>query len=144
MRHNLQIRVPVDDEHTQVYRVNFVPSDNERSPLDQDPPFEYSNLRGPDGDYNLNLVSAQDAMAWETQGSIADRSQEQLGVSDEGIILFRKLLKEQIEIVLRGGEPMGVIRDPQQNKIIDLAVINERIGLYRTPLNGEKISAVAS
>jgi len=144
LRHNLQIRVPVDDEHTQVYRVNFVPSDNERSPLDQDPPFEYSNLRGPDGDYNLNLVSAQDAMAWETQGSIADRTQEQLGVSDEGIILFRKLLKEQIEIVLRGGEPMGVIRDPQQNKIIDLAVINERIGLYRTPVNGEQISAVAS
>ena len=45
--------------------------------------------------------------------------------------MFRKLLKEQIEIVRNGGEPMGVIRDPGQNKIIEFDVINEMIGLYR-------------
>jgi len=31
-----------------------------------------------------------------------------------------------------GGEPMGVIRDPEKNKIIEFDVINERIGLYRS------------
>ena len=31
-RHNLQIRVPVDDFHTQVFRVNFVPSETESRP----------------------------------------------------------------------------------------------------------------
>ena len=70
-------------------------------------------------------------MAWETQGSITDRTQEHLGVSDRGIVIFRKLLKEQIEIVRRGGEPMGIIRDPARNKIIEFDVINEMIGLYR-------------
>ena len=29
VRHNLQIRVPVDDHHTQVFRANFVPSETE-------------------------------------------------------------------------------------------------------------------
>ena len=130
-RHNLQIRVPVDDTHTRVFRVSFVPSDTERSPADIDPPFHYTHLKGPDGRFDLSTVPAQDAMAWETQGPIADRSIENLGVGDKGVILLRKLLKEQIDIVKNGGEPMGVIRDPEKNRIIELDVINERIGLFR-------------
>jgi 5,5'-dehydrodivanillate O-demethylase len=127
----MQIRVPLDDTRTQVYRVNFVPSASERSPAAQDPPHEYRPLKNPAGEYDMDIVSAQDAMAWETQGSITDRTQEHLGVSDRGIVIFRKLLKEQIEIVRRGGEPMGIIRDPARNKIIEFDVINEMIGLYR-------------
>jgi 5,5'-dehydrodivanillate O-demethylase len=80
----------------------------------------------------MTIVSAQDSMAWETQGPITDRTQEHLGASDRGIVMFRRLLKEQIEIVQKGGEPMGVIRDPAKNQIIHFDVINERIGLFRT------------
>jgi 5,5'-dehydrodivanillate O-demethylase len=69
-------------------------------------------------------------MAWETQGPRTDRAQEHLGVGDEGIIEFRKLLREQIDRVQQGLEPIGVIRDPEKNRLIDLGVINERIGLY--------------
>src|SRR5262249_18589503 len=135
-RHNLQIRVPLDDTHTQVYRVNFIPTATEKSPANRDPPYEYRPLKDPDGNYYMDVVSAQDSMAWETQGAITDRTQEHLGVGDRGIVLFRKLLKEQIEIVRNGGEPMGVIRDPEKNKIIDLDVINERIGLFRSKAGG--------
>ena len=132
-RHNLQIRVPVDDEHTQVFRVNFVPSDSEKSPAGAEVPFRFSQLKtGPDK-YDMSMVSAQDSMAWETQGYIADRRQEHLGVGDEGIIALRKMLREQIERVQRGFDPIGVIRDPAKNQIIDLGVINERIGLYKAP-----------
>jgi 5,5'-dehydrodivanillate O-demethylase oxygenase subunit len=130
-RHNLQIRVPVDDTHTQVYRVNFVPNATDRSPADQDPPFEHCELKGPDGRFNMTMVPAQDAMAWETQGGVTDRSQENIGASDIGVITLRKLLKEQIDIVRDGGEPMGVVRDPEKNKVIHFDVINERIGLCR-------------
>jgi 5,5'-dehydrodivanillate O-demethylase len=76
------------------------------------------------------MVSAQDSMAWETQGHLTDRATEHLGVGDEGVIELRKLLKEQIERVQQGLEPIGVIRDPAKNKLIDLGVINERIGLF--------------
>ncbi len=142
-RHNLQIRVPVDDEHTQVFRVNFVPLDSEKSPADAEVPFRFSQLKTAPGKYDMSMVSAQDSMAWETQGYIADRRQEHLGVGDEGIIVLRKMLREQIERVQRGFDPIGVIRDPAKNRIIDLGVINERIGLYKTPGSWQDQKAVA-
>ncbi len=129
-RHNLQIRVPVDDFHTQVFRANFVPSESDRSPADAPVPFRYVALKTGPREYKMNMVPAQDSMAWETQGLRADRAREHLGVGDEGIIELRKLLREQIERVSQGLDPLGVIRDPAKNQLIDLGVINERIGLY--------------
>ena len=144
-RHNLQIRVPMDDTHTRVYRVNFIPTATDRSPADADAPWELRPLKFieeseggrelpmdiPMTKYDTTIVGAQDSMAWETQGPITDRTKEHLGHADKGIVMFRRLLREQIEIVQKGGEPMGVIRDPAKNKIIDIPVINERIGLVR-------------
>jgi 5,5'-dehydrodivanillate O-demethylase oxygenase subunit len=130
LRHNLQIRVPVDDAHTQVYVVYFEPNDVDRSPADGDTPWEYFPIRDERGEYRLDEVLVQDAMAWETQGAITDRTQEHLGVGDEGIILLRKILREQIDIVRRGGEPLGLIRHPSMNQLIELDVINQRIGLF--------------
>jgi len=130
VRHNLQIRVPVDDHHTQVFRANFVPLNNERSPADAPVPFRFTPLKTGPREYRMDMVSAQDSMAWETQGALADRATEHLGVADEGVIELRKLLREQIERVQQGLDPIGVIRDPAQNQLIDLGVINERIGLY--------------
>ena len=52
------------------------------------------------------------AEVWETQGAIPDRSVERLATSDRGVVLFRDLLRENIEKVQRGEDPMGVIRDP--------------------------------
>ena len=132
MRHNLQIRVPVDDMHTQIYVVYFTPNDADLSPADGDAPWEYFPIRDEKGQYRLDHVLVQDAMAWETQGAIMDRTQEHLGVGDEGIIIFRKLLQEQIKIVRNGGEPLGVIRDSNKNSIIEFDVINERIAVYGT------------
>ncbi len=143
IRHNVQIRVPLDDTHTQVYRVNFIPS-AERVSADQDPPFEYRPLKHANGEYDMSIVSAQDSMAWETQGPITDRTKEALGVSDRGIVMLRKLIKEQIDLVRKGGDPMGVIRDPAKNKIIEFNVINERIGLDRPTTQREEMRTEAS
>ena len=129
VRHNVQIRVPVDDTHTQVYVVYFEPNDTDHSPADGDAPWEFFALRDERGQYRLDHVLVQDAMAWETQGAVTDRTLEHLGVGDEGIIVFRKLLKEQIERVQQGKEPLGIIRNPERNLIIEFDVINERIGL---------------
>jgi 5,5'-dehydrodivanillate O-demethylase len=132
LRHNLQIRVPVDDSHTQVFVVYFEPNDTDRSPADADVASEFFPIRDERGRYRLDHVLVQDSMAWETQGAVTDRTKEHLGVGDEGIILLRKVLREQIELVRGGREPMGIIRDPAQNDIIEFDVINERIGLYGT------------
>ncbi len=149
-RHYIEIRVPLDDTHTRIYRVNFIPSKTNAVPLDeetqnryqplpvpegdyspdQDPPFEYRPLKTEDGEFMMDLTPAQDAMAWETQGPITDRRQEHLAAADRGVAMFRKLLREQIEIVRNGGDPIGVRRDPAQDHIIELDVTNERLGLY--------------
>jgi len=97
---------------------------------DGDTPWEYFPIRNENGEYRLEHVLVQDAMAWETQGAPTDRTQEHLGVGDEGIILLRKILREQIEIVKKGGEPLGVVRDANKNRVIEFDVINERIGLF--------------
>jgi len=131
--HHLQIRLPVDDTHTLQYQVNFIPSQTTRTDPDEDDvPFEYCDLRTPEGDYNMNLVAAQDTFAWESQGAIADRSQEHLGVSDRGVAMLRKLLKEQIELVRDGKEPIGIVRDPQKDRLIDLDTFHEPFGVYRS------------
>jgi 5,5'-dehydrodivanillate O-demethylase len=59
------------------------------------------------------------------QGEIADRTKERLGDTDRGIILYRKLLKEQIEIVADGGQPMNVFRDPERNRSITLPEVKQ-------------------
>ena len=93
-------------------------------------PWRFTALKTGPRQYKMNMVPAQDSMAWETQGPLTDRTQERLGAGDEGIILFRKLLREQIEVVQRGGEPLGLVRDPEKNRVIEVDVINDRIGLH--------------
>ena len=129
LRHNVQMRIPVDDTHTQVYVVYFEPNETDHSPADGDVACELFPVHDEHGEYRLDLVLVQDAMAWETQGAITDRTQEHLGVGDEGVIMLRKLLREQIEIVRGGGEPLGIVRDGKTNRLIEFDVINERIGL---------------
>lgn len=131
VRHDVQIRVPVDDTRTRVFVVEFIPSATETSSPHQEYPYEYLPLKAPDGTYHTDIIHAQDSLAWETQGQITDRSREHLGASDRGVVMFRKLLREQIEIVRNGGDPLGTIRDHQKNQMIDFGVINERIGVYR-------------
>jgi len=66
----------------------------------------------------------QDFVAWVGQGAIADRTQEHLGESDRGVAMMRRRLTEQMDVVARGGEPMGVVRDPAQNRCITLPIID--------------------
>lgn len=55
-------------------------------------------------------------MVWVTQGEISDRTVEHLVTSDKGVMMFRKVLLEQIERVERGEDPLGVIRDRARNE----------------------------
>jgi 5,5'-dehydrodivanillate O-demethylase oxygenase subunit len=67
-------------------------------------------------------------MTWVSQGEIADRTREHLAASDQGIVLLRKLLLEQVERVRGGLDPLGVLRDPAENGIIELPQEREKYG----------------
>jgi 5,5'-dehydrodivanillate O-demethylase len=125
--HYLQYRVPVDDTHTLFFEVYFFES-KDGSVVEQleDPPVEYGLYhKTPDGVYKMEKVWMQDYMAWETAGSIFDRTKEHLASSDKGIIIFRKLLKAEINRVKRGKDPMGVIRDPEKNQMILFSTVSD-------------------
>jgi 5,5'-dehydrodivanillate O-demethylase oxygenase subunit len=63
-------------------------------------------------------------MAWITQGTIADRTRENLGSTDQGIAMYRKMLRREIRKVEEGEDPIGIVRDPARNECIVLP--NER------------------
>ena len=83
-------------------------------------PYYHVPLYGDDGRLIEDLVNHQDFVAWITQGVIPPRHREHLGESDRGVIFYRKLLMEQMDIVADGGEPMAVVRDEEVNKCIHL------------------------
>ena len=120
-----QIRVPIDDTHTWIVYVHFVPDaveprlDKDEVPVNYRRPFKNPlGVRHPFAKFRLDDVDAQDFMAWETQGPILDRTRERLAVSDHGVVMYRAMLKREINKVEQGLEPMNVFRDPD-HPIID-------------------------
>jgi 5,5'-dehydrodivanillate O-demethylase oxygenase subunit len=118
-----QIRVPIDDTHTQHYwHHSYIPPAGADVParlLEQVPVYE-PPVTDERGEYMLDYIHAQDIMAWVTQGPIADRSREHLGSGDRGVTLYRRMLLREIKKVEAGQDPMFTIRDPEKNRIIEL------------------------
>jgi 5,5'-dehydrodivanillate O-demethylase oxygenase subunit len=134
-------RVPIDDVSTRIVFVAFTPwrDGSVRTPEDAEIPYTYlPPMKTAEGEYDLKTFFSQDQMAQESQGAIYDRTNENLGVSDRGIVLFRKMLAEQIERVERGEDPsVAVVRDPERNGMIDFPGIT-------SPVDGIKRIAEAA
>jgi 5,5'-dehydrodivanillate O-demethylase len=129
-------RVPIDDTHQKRYSVFADLGPDGPSTLHSE-----THVRGtieydrrapqktpvdaihPNTRYHMNGVVPQDQMALETQGPIADRTVERLATSDRGIVLYRNVLKREIEKVQQGLDPIGVVRDPDQEPL-DTAIDN--------------------
>ncbi|PZC45806.1 MAG: 5,5'-dehydrodivanillate O-demethylase [Chloroflexi bacterium] len=118
---NLQYRVPIDDENTlHITFFAYRAAPGKEIPAQDEIPYFKVPLQYEDGPLIADLTNHQDFVAWITQGPVVDRGLERLGESDRGIILWRKLLKEQLQIVADGGDPMNVFRDPERNVSIEL------------------------
>jgi len=119
-RCELQIRIASDDTHTRHYSYQvFMPGPGVKVPRqDAVPTFVAPMEDLPD------WVLGQDIIAWPLQGEIVDRSQERLAESDKGLILFRRLLEEQMVLVEDGGEPINVFRDVAGNQRLELPLQN--------------------
>lgn len=135
-----QMRTPIDEKSTLYfwYGCHLRRRDDDMYvPRPEEIPFYEVPLPGVDerGDPIWSLVdnnSGQDMAMWYTQGEITDRTAEHLGQSDQGIILYRKLLKDSIEKVRRGEDPMNVLRDPAKNVCLELPVEEDKVS--RGPL----------
>lgn len=137
-----QIRVPMDDTHTKIYFVRFFPSENGETIENDEPTVEYiapyknpPDAVHPYTKFRMDAVQAQDHMAWETQGAVADRTRERLATTDRGIIMLREVMFREMKKVRWGQDPLGVIRDPAKNLSIDthLSESIAQIGQDRAP-----------
>jgi len=141
-RPTYQIRVPMNDTHTLHFWYATRVRDDTAPPQDAAsiPVYEYP-YKYEDGRLVVDTVSGQDMMAWVTQGDISDRTTERLGSSDQGIILYRGLLEEQMQRVERGEDPMAVIRDPAKNTPM-VQVPRERINAFTASGANAELMAV--
>ncbi len=121
--YSFQMRVPVDDTHTLHLWFNaYVPPQGVEVPqhlLDKVHTYEVPYLDD-QGEFIVDNVDGQDMMAWISQGPIADRTQENLGATDKGVVMYRRMLKREMEKVQAGMDPMGLVRDSSRNQRIDL------------------------
>ena len=122
-RQVIRFRVPTDDFKTTTYWIDFYPHRDgqaTRPALLQTQGFKKSEpgvyKRVEDGWWNL-YTHEQDRVAQESQGVIADRTREHLASSDQGIIMLRKMIRDAIDAVQQGQDPVGVIRDPSDTVI---------------------------
>jgi 5,5'-dehydrodivanillate O-demethylase len=139
-RGSYQFRVPVDDTHT--YHVAYQASTPKEG---QEPtarvPVEVADVFDPVRNrfkVETNRGLAQDVMAWITQGPVMDRSEEHLGDSDRGVILYRRLLNEQARIAQDGGDPLNVFRDPAEAAYVHVQTEEDKY--VATVGSGERVS----
>jgi 5,5'-dehydrodivanillate O-demethylase len=118
-------RVPIDDANMLSVGWFFDRVPNEMEPFKQDRiPYWTSPIKDPLTDrWITSHIMNQDFVAWVGQGTVAYRTQEHLGESDRGVIMMRKRILEDAEIVARGGEPKGIIRDTEKNRCVRLPII---------------------
>jgi 5,5'-dehydrodivanillate O-demethylase oxygenase subunit len=121
-RHTFGWRMPIDDYNTlEVFVRGFDPGSGVEVPKQDPVPYVEIPMVDEKGRFcALNAVTGQDVMAWVSQGEIMDRTKERLGDTDRGIILYRKMLFEQIAQVEAGLDPINTFRDPAENVCIDL------------------------
>ncbi len=110
--HGLEIRVPVDDTHTLHIITNYRQY-NDGEPPQTEVPYDERPLHDENGRIVRDYVAAQDQVAWVIQGPVSDRTTERLGVTDVGVIMYRRMLDEQTAVVEDGEEPMNVRREDE-------------------------------
>ena len=132
--HAIRFRVPMDDTNTMTFWLRFYPYGEE----DRSKPFLLKTLgfendqagvyeRVDDGWWGV-ASHDQDRVAQESQGPIYDRTKEHLGASDQGVIMLRTMIKESIDAVRHGKDPVWVLRDSAQNETIGFDASIQEIG----------------
>jgi 5,5'-dehydrodivanillate O-demethylase len=122
-------RMPIDDYNTRTFTLKFFPNgtvrrgNDEKQARPKPPPL----MRGTRRQWDMATINGQDNAAQVGQGAIVDRTREHLGYSDRGVIQVRKLWQSVIEMSAAGGEPANLIRDPAQNRLVHVDVVERLV-----------------
>lgn len=100
--------LPIDDHSFRIYVVGRVREQGELARM-------RSRLNGKLWEELTEAEHQQfpgDYEAMVSQGAIARHSEEHLATTDRGIVMLRRMLQKQLEVVAAGGDPAGVSFDP--------------------------------
>lgn len=106
--------LPIDDHHFRIYVVGRVRQEGELAGM-------RSRLNGKlweELTEEEHQVYPGDYEAMVSQGPVAKHSDEHLATTDRGIVMLRRLLQKQLEVVLGGGDPAGVSFDPEAPPVV--------------------------
>jgi hypothetical protein len=109
--------IPVDDTHQWSATINWVPTGAEDNELVKGR-MAMAPAGRKDTSYEYTQRHPDDKEVMEGQGPIAIHGLEHLATSDQGVIMFRSMLREAIRAVQAGQDPKGVIRDPIKAKYV--------------------------
>jgi len=125
-----QVVVPIDDVTTWQFQYfsYFFPHGVE-VPEQQTVPYTDLPATSSDGTPILDYALGQDIAIFMGQGAIADRTKELLGSGDAILLAYRKLLKEQIDVVVAGGIPINVFQDSESAESPDMRIAGAQTGL---------------
>lgn len=111
--------VPVDNEHLTAFSIVAWPLVDGKPVEDWMPGTDVRIKVRPAGQgersYEERQRNPDDREAQEGQRPIAVHALERLAPSDRGIVMLRRLLKEQLQVVKDGNDPMNIIRDEAAN-----------------------------
>jgi 5,5'-dehydrodivanillate O-demethylase len=119
--------VPVDDENTLSVAWFFMRVPKGREPFVQGTvPTWHSPIKDENGRWISSHVINQDIIAWVGQGTIADRTKENIGASDLGIAMIRKRFFDDLDAVARGEDAKGVIRNSNVASCVELPYFQKK------------------
>ena len=121
--------VPVDNTHTIGFHIEALPIIDGKpasSLLAKGEEGRVSATQAPRRSYEETQRDPDDREAQVSQGPIAIHEREHLATSDKGVVLFRRRLKQALEAMERGEDPVGVFRDQNHCKV-EVAASNELI-----------------
>ena len=114
--------VPVDNEHVRGISIVAWPLENGEPKRDWKPGTDTVDEIRPgsllERSYEERQKKPDDLEAQEGQRTIAVHALENLAHSDTGIVMLRRMLREQIQRVEKGLDPINVVRDPDINRRI--------------------------
>jgi phenylpropionate dioxygenase-like ring-hydroxylating dioxygenase large terminal subunit len=129
---------PNDDEHFMLFTADNYrgPEENffeklkaaraKEMPVQEVMPYDKRRLMPYKGN-----VRKEDLVTQGSQGLLGERD-EQLGVSDRGVIKFRKIVVDAIETALNGGRPKGVV---EKQRADELYRLDTRVGVRPKSVN---------
>lgn len=116
---------PNDDDHFMLFSIDYYTGSDpdffkkmlirRHGPPKKEEPKEYDRRK-----YKSykGSIAVEDIVTQATQGILGERD-EHLGSSDRGVIMLRRVVRDAIETVLKGGRPKGVLTEEKANQVIE-------------------------